>query len=92
MYGFHLSYANFLGSVKKNSTGYVTSAKAILTLWHIKVDDTQELAEEGGAGLELDLADKATLDWEKQLIQVLAEVAKEAEKDGVTLHYNAARR
>ena len=92
MYGYKVDYVDMLGNVRRNSTGHVVSARAAFHVFHTKLDDNATLEQNGGAGVELDLADEATLAWEGQLIETMFNASAEAEKDGVQIFVNVARR
>ena len=51
-----------------------------------------DLGDAGGVGVELDLADAATLAWEAEVITVMKELDEEAAREGVRVHINVARR
>ena len=93
VYGYAINYADMLGAITRNETGHVVAARSAVHAWHTALDESKELTEEGGVGVELDLADEDTLAWEKAVIEAMFEVSKDAEKESdVKVLVNVARR
>ncbi len=90
MYGYKFDYTTLLGATERNSTGHVTSARSAIHTWVTRVDPEAELREEGGTGIELDLADADTLAWEAEAIRTLLE--EDARKEEVSVFINLGRR
>ncbi|TRY67572.1 hypothetical protein TCAL_07820 [Tigriopus californicus] len=91
-FGYRTDFAVYLGAVERNSTGHIVTAKSAIYSWAASFDPDGELTDEGGVGVELDLADKLSLDFEKEMIASLLESSKEAEeRSGVKIYVNVAR-
>ena len=91
VYGYKFDFSSLLGSVERNSSGHVVSARSVMTVFLVEIDPSQGLSEEGGVGIELDLADKGTLAWEKEFVAQGLDYDKE-EGGAMTVYINAARR
>jgi hypothetical protein len=75
-----MDYTRLLGGIERDAAGRVVAAKATLAAWVGAVDEARGgLGEEGGAGLELDLADKATLSWETSAIDQLVGIGQDVQ-------------
>ena len=94
MYGYRFDYTSLLGSPVRNSSGAVVAARSALHVFTARVDlAAGDLGDAGGAGVELDLADAATLAWEAEVIGVMTGMDAEArEEAGVGVLVNVARR
>ncbi len=90
-YGYKFNFSTYLGAIERNSTGHIVSAKATLSVWTTAFDPSQLLGEEGGTGIELELADPLSLAWEKEVVSAMLESSNEQET-GVRILANAARR
>ena len=64
-----------------------------MTLMMTEVDESKGLSEEGGTGVELDLADPETLAWEKELIKTTFKIDEElqSEPNGIRIFLNSGR-
>ena len=69
-YGYGTNYSNLLGGITRNSSGHVVSATVAQMFWRIEIPDGAEIIDSQGSGLELQLADKDSLEWEEQFIQI----------------------
>jgi len=69
-YGYGTNYSKLLGGITRNSSGHVISATVAQMFWRIEVPDGAEIVDSQGSGLELQLADQDSLEWEEQFIQV----------------------
>ena len=68
--GIGQDYSELLGGIKRNSSGDIVSAKTAIMLWRLKVPEDAEFVQSQGSGVEVDLADKTTLDWESAFIEI----------------------
>ncbi len=91
-YGYKFDYSTLLGGVRRNSSGHVIGAVSAVSVWVSSVDETKMLIEEGGTGVELDLADPATLAWERTLIEEMKQLDSRSEQDGINVLINVGRR
>jgi len=69
-YGYGTNYSKLLGGIIRNSTGHVISATVAQMFWRIEIPDDAEIVDSQGSGLELQLADEDSLEWEEQFIQI----------------------
>jgi len=69
-YGYGTNYSKLLGGINRNSTGHVISATVAQMFWRIEIPDGAEIVDSQGSGLELQLADEDSLEWEEQFIQI----------------------
>ena len=74
-YGYKADYSSLLGGVMRNSSGHIVAAGSTNMFWSVHVDDDVELVKSQDTGLELDLADKITLDWEEMFIRTSLNVS-----------------
>lgn len=86
-FGHKFDFSSLLGGIKRNSSGHIVGASSVLLSWVVNVPDDAELVKSQGAGLELERADAATLQWEQRYIDISLNVSL----DGVTLYPNAAK-
>ena len=68
-FGFDIDYSNFLGGIKRNSSGHIISAETTQMVWKLQLPENLELVDSQGSGLELDLADNVTLEWEDVFVK-----------------------
>ena len=80
-------YSKFLGGIERNASGHIISAKTAHMIWKLKLPEDIELVDNQGSGLELELADKTTLEWEEEFVQTVQNLSK---PDAVALP-NAAK-
>ena len=69
-YGYGTNYSNLLGGITRNSSGHVVAATVAQLFWRIEIPDGAEIVDSQGSGLELQLADEDSLEWEEQFIQI----------------------
>ena len=69
-YGYGTNYSKLLGGLTRNSSGHVISATVAQMFWRIEIPDGAEIVDSQGSGLELQLADEDSLEWEEQFIQI----------------------
>jgi len=86
-FGYDLDYSGLLGGVERNGTGHIVSAKTAHLIWTLRVPDDAVLDTASGGGLEIDPADKTTIDWEEQFIKI----ALEASEDDFVVKPNAVK-
>ena len=86
-FGYDTDYSKFLGGIERNASGHIISAKTAQMIWKLKLPDNIELVDNQGSGLELELADKTTLQWEEEFVQTIQNLSK---PDAVALP-NAAK-
>jgi len=70
-FSYDVDYSSLLGGIERNSSGHIISAKTAQMVWKLKVPDDVEIVDSQGSGLELELADKTTLDWEEEFVQTV---------------------
>ena len=70
-FGYDVDYKKFLGGIERNASGHIISARTAQMVWKLKLPEDFEIVDNQGSGLELDLADKTTLDWEEEFIQIV---------------------
>jgi len=70
-FGYDVDYSKFLGGIQRNISGHIISAKTVQMVWKLKLPDDMEIVDSQGSGLELELADKTTLDWEEEFVQIV---------------------
>ena len=93
VFGYDTDFTSYLGNKKYNSTGHVIGANSIRSVW-LATFDPEEIKKSGkSAGIELDLADPFTMEWELQLIDVLLNLADDIrdEGHGYELYIHVAR-
>ena len=73
-FGYDRDFSSLLGGIVRNSSGHIISAETAQMIWSIKVPDNVEVVDNQGSGLELELADAISLDWEELLIETVAEL------------------
>ena len=86
-FGYDRDFSAFLGGIERNSSGHIVGARTSQMVWSIRVPDDVEVVENQGSGLELELADKKSLDWEEQFIQT----ALNNSRPGAELFVNAGK-
>merc|ERR1712038_1047689 len=86
-FGYDTDYSKFLGGIERNASGHIISAKTTHMVWKLKLPEDIELVDNQGSGLELELADKTTLQWEEEFVQTVQNLSK---PDAVALP-NAAK-
>eukprot|EP00090_Calanus_glacialis_P027719 TRINITY_DN4393_c0_g1_i1.p1 TRINITY_DN4393_c0_g1~~TRINITY_DN4393_c0_g1_i1.p1 ORF type:complete len:1001 (-),score=160.99 TRINITY_DN4393_c0_g1_i1:89-3091(-) len=70
-FGYDVDYEKFLGGIERNASGHIISARTAQMVWKLKLPEDFEIVDNQGSGLELDLADKTTLDWEEEFVQTV---------------------
>ena len=88
-YGYDRDFSSLLGGIKRNASGHVISAKTALMVWSVTVPDDAEIDTNQGSGVELELADADTLEWERVMIGTVLEMRETAED--MDILPNAAR-
>ena len=69
-YGYSHDYTKILGGITRNASGHVTGARVAQVFWRLEIPDDVEVVHNQGSGLELQLADKTTLGWEQEFIEI----------------------
>merc|ERR1712088_645117 len=69
-FGYGTNYSSAMGGISRNATGHIVSAQTAQLYWSIRVPDGAELVDSQSSGLELQLADRISLDWEDQFVGV----------------------
>ena len=69
-FGYGTNYSRLLGGVERNSSGHIVSARVAQMFWRLEIPDDAEIDDSQGSGLELQLADQRSLDWEEEFIQI----------------------
>jgi len=75
-FGFDVDYSKFLGGIQRNSSGHIISAETAQMVWKLQLPDDLQLVDNQGSGLELDLADKITLEWEDKFVETTLNMSK----------------
>jgi len=86
-FGYDRDFSSLLGGIERNSTGHIVAAKTSQMIWSITVPDDVEIVDNQGSGLELELADKNSLDWEELFVQT----ALNSSRPDAKLDVNAAK-
>ena len=89
-YGYDRDFSSLLGGMMRNSSGHIISAKTALMVWSVTVPDDAEIDTNQGSGVELELADADTLEWERVMIETVLEMRETMEGD-LEILPNAAR-
>ena len=69
-FGYGTNYTRLLGGVERDERGEVMTAQTALMVWTLSVPEDVELDRSQGGGLELEPADKTTIHWEQQFIEI----------------------
>ena len=69
-YGYTTDYTRLLGGLERDERGEVMTAQTALMVWTLSVPEDVELDRSQGGGLELEPADKTTIHWEQQFIEI----------------------
>jgi len=69
-YGYDTRFEKILGGVERNESGHIVAASIAQMFWRTKVPEDAVIVNSQGSGLELELADQATLDWEEQFLEI----------------------
>lgn len=90
--GHPANFVSLLGGVETDNSGYIISAKALLTSWMLHLNFSQADSTKLGnnAGTE-EWATYNTLEFEAKFLETLKRLKKELETDGVKIFYGAAR-
>ena len=86
-FGYNVDYSAMLGGVERNSSGHIVSAGSMRVVMVIKVPKEGRLVAAEGAGVELEVADQTSLDWEERLVYI----ALRFSTDTIKIRVNAAR-
>ena len=89
-YGYDRDFSSLLGGLKRNASGHIISAQTALMVWSVTVPDDAEIDTKQGSGVELELADADTLEWERVMIETVLEMKERMEGD-LEILPNAAR-
>ena len=54
----------------RNRTGHIISASTAIMFWSINVPDNSTIVESQGSGVELELGDLTSLQWEAKFVEV----------------------
>ena len=72
-FGHDTDYTSLLGGVTRNSTGHIVKASSTIMFWSITVPDNVTIVESQGSGVELELGDQTSLEWEKKFVEISLE-------------------
>lgn len=72
-FGHDTDYSSLLGGVTWNSTGHIVKATSTIMFWSITVPDNATIVESQGSGVELELGDQTSLEWEKMFVEISLE-------------------
>jgi len=70
-FGYDRDFSSLLGGIVRNSTGHIVSAETAQMIWSIRVPDDVEIVDNQGSGLELELADAISLEFEELFIETV---------------------
>lgn len=88
-FGYDRDFSSLLGGITRNASGHIISAQTALMVWSVTVPDDAVIDTNQGSGVELELADADTLEWERVMIDTVLEM-REGEED-LEILPNAAR-
>jgi hypothetical protein len=90
-YGHKVNYADLLGDITRDPvSGRIVAAKSAFHLWVTKVNPNAIMADYGGTGIELDLADATSLEWEDRVLNTMLDFDQSLAN--ITILVNVARR
>ena len=87
MFGTEADYTNFLGGKVRNSSGAVVAASTIIDSWTTEWDPARKVNTSRVVGLDLDLADPLTMEWERKVVDAFLRLAGEIEAEGSGLYF-----
>ena len=67
-FGYKRNFTELLGGIERNSTGHVVAARTAQMFWSIKLPEDGVLVKDQGSGVEFNLADQTSLDWEEAFV------------------------
>ena len=56
--------------MNRNITGHIISASTAIMFWSVNVPDNSSIIESQGSGVELELGDLTSLQWEAKFVEV----------------------
>ena len=86
-FGYDLEYPALLGGIERNATGHIVGAKTAHLIWTTEVPEDAVIDTSLGGGLEIDPADKTTIEWEEQFINI----ALNSSSDSLVVKPNAVK-
>ena len=86
-FGYDLDYSALLGGIERNATGHIVGAKTAHLIWTTEVPEDAVIDTSLGGGLEIDPADKTTIEWEEQFINI----ALNSSSDSFVIKPNAVK-
>ena len=87
MFGTEADYTSFLGGKVRNSSGAVVAASTIIDSWTTEWDPARKVNTSRVVGLDLDLADPLTMEWELKVVDAFLRLAGEIEAEGGGLYF-----
>jgi len=69
-FGHKTDFSSLLGGVTRNITGHIISASTAIMFWSVNVPDNSSIIESQGSGVELELGDLTSLQWEAKFVEV----------------------
>ena len=87
MFGTEADYTSFLGGKVRNSSGAVVAASTIIDSWTTEWDPARKVNTSRVVGLDLDLADPLTMEWERKVVDAFLRLAGEIEAEGGGLYF-----
>ena len=87
MFGTEADYTSFLGGKVRNSSGAVVAASTIIDSWTTEWDPARKVNTSRVVGLDLDLADPLTMEWERKVVDAFLRLAGEIEAEGSGLYF-----
>ncbi|CRK87719.1 CLUMA_CG001509, isoform A [Clunio marinus] len=90
--GHNAKFLSLLGGTETNSSGYITSAKSLLTSWmlHLNFSDVDSTKLGNIAGTE-DWASYNSLAFEAKYLEIMQRLQKDLETDDIKIYYSAGR-
>lgn len=84
-------FVSLLGGVETNSSGFVTSAKSLLTTWSLHINFSEiDSTTRNMAGTE-DWATYNTMIFEEKFIETMQRLKRELDTDDIKIYYAAGR-
>ena len=87
MFGTEADYTSFLGGKVRNSSGAVVAASTIIDSWTTEWDPARKVNTSRVVGLDLDLADPLTMEWELKVVDAFLRLAAEIEAEVSGLYF-----
>ncbi len=92
--GYPTDFRDMLGDIERNATGHVVGAKFVRLAWATQWDPNEKIVVNPLIGLDHNIADRFTMEWESLLQERMEEMRQAYEDDdmGYTMFYFTSRR